>query len=56
MVGEKTIKQAPKELKEQTLIVKELPMVPQREIIDEEQGIRWKIMTTEEALTELFNK
>lgn len=44
----------PKEPKVKTVVVKELPMEPVREYT--ENGIKYKLVTTEEFLTELANQ
>lgn len=42
------------EVTEKTLVVKELPMEPVRQV--EENGIKYNLVTVEEFLTELANR
>lgn len=56
MEDQKSIRPKEESFKRQTLVVREIPMVPQREIVSEEEGIIYNLITTEEALTQLLNK
>jgi predicted transcriptional regulator len=45
-----------KEMKEKTVVVKELPVQNVKELVNEEEGTKYTLITTEEALTEILER
>jgi len=45
-----------KEMKEKTVVVKELPVQNIKNIVNEEEGTNYTLITIEEALTEILER